>query len=109
MGWEREWRWEAASLPVLVVTLQNTFCRCPRVPGEVRVCPEAPGTPAGEVVGCPWLISGSCGTERKEGKPVVRRVGGAGDVWLAFIGLGVSLRLPLAAFGTTAPLYQFQF
>lgn len=38
-----EWDGRASQL-LGAVTLQNSFCRCPSEPGEVRVCPEAPGT-----------------------------------------------------------------
>lgn len=37
--------------PLRVVTLQNSFCRCPRGPGKARVCP---GDQAGGVLGFPW-------------------------------------------------------
>lgn len=56
-----------------VVTLQNSFCRCPSEPGEVRVCPQAPGTRLEVSWDFLGLVSGSCGRGgSRRGKPGVR-------------------------------------
>lgn len=68
-----------ARRPPGAVTLQNSFCRCPRERGQVRLCPGAPGRARG-TGGALVLLGGGSARGRTEGILRPGREGGTGGL-----------------------------